>query len=368
MTTQLNTSPNCNIPHLPILRLGFRFCSDSDVRLPPFLGSTLRGAFGTALKESYCFVPDRTCEKYNDKKELIASCWFKDVCEYQYLFETPNPFAFFKELSNPRLKGQSDVPQPFVLIIPEPKLKAGVSRKTTRIKNIKEDFEGNDFRSGDELMFGITLIGKAVNNWGRIVLAVRLMADTGLGEGRSPFMLTQAFVYNENGNVQTVFSNESPSIFAQGIVAEDLSQIVNNKFEMVKNSNRVRIRFLTPLRRVIKNGSYSSLDFKHLIKKLVHRLEDLAAVHSDPPQFLNFGELINSEAHIQITYSSFQQYEWEQYSKRLGYKTIRRGFFGEIEYEGETLPKFLPLILSGELLLIGAGTSYGVGRFEIKHL
>jgi hypothetical protein len=62
------------------LLLTFRLQARESVVLPPFLGSTLRGAFGAALKKVFCFVPHGECGR----------CWFYEACPYQYIFESPN--------------------------------------------------------------------------------------------------------------------------------------------------------------------------------------------------------------------------------------------------------------------------------------
>ena len=41
------------------------------------------------------------------------------------------------------------------------------------------------------------------------------------------------------------------------------------------------------------------------------------------------------------------------------------GFAGEIEYEGDGIDEFLPLIAAGELLHMGSNTSFGLGMYEI---
>src|SRR5215217_4042481 len=72
------------------------------VSLPAFLGSTLRGAFGHALKEAVCVMSHRQCER----------CLVADRCIYPYLFETPVPPDV------PQLRGQAQAPHPFILTPP----------------------------------------------------------------------------------------------------------------------------------------------------------------------------------------------------------------------------------------------------------
>src|SRR5579862_7488959 len=73
-----------------------------DASLPAFLGSTLRGAFGHALKQAVCVMSHKCCER----------CLVQDRCIYPYLFETPAP------PDSVLLKGQQQAPHPFILTPP----------------------------------------------------------------------------------------------------------------------------------------------------------------------------------------------------------------------------------------------------------
>lgn len=41
------------------------------------------------------------------------------------------------------------------------------------------------------------------------------------------------------------------------------------------------------------------------------------------------------------------------------------GMVGRVSFAGDQLEKFLPLLIAGELLHIGNGTGFGLGRYEI---
>ena len=69
-TQQLNT--------LKIARYEFQLRSRGDATLPPFLGSTLRGSFGHALKAVACSMPHGNC----------SDCFLVERCLYPKLFET----------------------------------------------------------------------------------------------------------------------------------------------------------------------------------------------------------------------------------------------------------------------------------------
>ncbi|MFH1323401.1 MAG: CRISPR system precrRNA processing endoribonuclease RAMP protein Cas6 [Methanobacteriota archaeon] len=51
-------------------------------------------------------------------------------------------------------------------------------------------------------------------------------------------------------------------------------------------------------------------------------------------------------------------------SNRQNMEMEKGGLLGDITYEGE-LAEFMPFIKLGEFLHIGAGTAYGLGKYEI---
>ena len=97
------------------------------LHLPPFRGSTLRGGFGYTFKRLVCFQPTPCGER----------CQLGNACPYGYVFETTPPDDA-EVLSN-----LQDVPRPF--LIEPPFDRRGI------------------IRPGEQLVFGLTLIGRGMN-------------------------------------------------------------------------------------------------------------------------------------------------------------------------------------------------------------
>lgn len=95
--------------------------------LPPYKGSTLRGGFGAAFKEAVCVVEHRDC----------TSCLLRSRCAFPYVFDTPVP----EEAE--RLRKYPAAPHPFIFLPP-------LEEKTL-------------YKPGEELSFGLTLIGKGAD-------------------------------------------------------------------------------------------------------------------------------------------------------------------------------------------------------------
>ncbi len=126
------------------LRFSLRFTTPA--QLPPFKGSTLRGGFGAALRRVACVRRRGDCE----------ACTLAAVCPYRYVFDTPVP------PHSARMRRYPYCPHPFIL---EPPLD-----------------ERRRFEPGDELEFGLTLVGRAADFVPHVILAVTVLGEQfGLG-------------------------------------------------------------------------------------------------------------------------------------------------------------------------------------------
>jgi len=104
-----------------------------DLHLPLYLGSTLRGGFGSAFKKVVCALRDRLCHE----------CILKEKCVYSYVFETPPP----ADTTVMRKYGAS--PHPFVIELPLTEVLLSESHQGCKI--------------GDTIVFNLILIGKAID-------------------------------------------------------------------------------------------------------------------------------------------------------------------------------------------------------------
>jgi len=121
--------------------------------LPPYKGSTLRGGFGYAFKRVVCALKDKEC----------LNCILKEKCIYSYIFETPPPS------DTKIMRKYKAAPHPFI-IEPPPEKKKG-------------------YKAGDDINFGLILIGKAIDYLPYFIYAFHNLGEIGIGKGRSKFQL-----------------------------------------------------------------------------------------------------------------------------------------------------------------------------------
>ena len=414
--------------------------------LPPYLGSTLRGALGHALKDVACVVEHRDCRR----------CPFLESCAYPYLFETPVP-PEIKEL-----RGQTHAPLPFLI---EPPLVANPIRRVWRVSAANAAAAGstasavrspNDsqtksqeanrasnaevavdarilvprqqiskpasvvssvvfpdrprqFNIGDELRFGLTLIGQAIDYFPLFLHAISEMAHRGLGAGRAAFDLKDVFLNNLGGERQRVYSSDCQSLLLPARISDPLSELIaarlaeqksgidgkrgNESGEPVTESIEqmigaalsqiaqpasdstsrevdghpsLKLGFLTPVRIRIKDDLQTSLSFQMLVRNLLRRVSMLSAVHGRSRIRLDYRGLIERAASASVVKSTLRWWDLERYTDRQDTKLRVGGLIGEVEYEGRVIEEFMPLICAGEVLGVGTGTSLGLGKYQIS--
>lgn len=360
---------------LNLSRYQLRLRARRAVTLPRYLGSTLRGAFGHALKEAVCVVAHRNCER----------CMLAERCIYPYLFETPPPPI---EL----LRGQKSAPHPFILMPPLARPgespTAGSEPLPRQFKRTECDYSGKtltlvkpssivcsdrgwDLSPGDELAFDLLLVGRAVEYMPYVVYAVSEMARRGLGVNRVPFDLGQVAVVDEHGLAQTIYSGGGQRITMPTQATKSLSELIQARLDQLRTNNIVyldelRLNFRTPARIRVDGDLQQALSFDLLVRNLLRRISLLAAVHGSSQLDVDYRALIDQASNVQTKASGLRWQDWERYSNRQRTRMNMGGFVGGIDYAGEAIQEFIPLIIAGEILHVGTGTTFGLGRYAIE--
>jgi len=80
---------------------------------------------------------------------------------------------------------------------------------------------------------------------------------------------------------------------------------------------------------------------------------------------LDFRGIIAEAARIETVTCDLRWHDWERYSARQDARMKLGGFVGRVTYRGD--PRlFLPLLRLGELVHVGKGTSFGLGKYVIE--
>ena len=305
----------------------FTIKPEHELILPPFKGSTLRGGFGIALKQSVCI----------EKRKECVQCVHRYKCIYSYVFESPIP----REEKEGKLSKDEYVPHPFVI---EPPLD-------------KRQFYGIE----DELDLNLILVGRAVDYIPYIIFAFEELGRIGIGKDKGKYSLEKVISIN---NDSEILIYDGDSHIRDDFYVMDSNELVQDAAQL--NYQQVTFKFLTPTRIKNKGKLTIDIDFVIILRNLLRRLSRLAEVHCDEKWELEWSELIKmADDRVSTVCSELKWYDWKRYSQRQGTKMKMGGFLGEITFEGE-LAEFMPFIKLGELLHMGKGTVYGLGMYEIK--
>lgn len=319
------------LPPLRYLHLRFILQAETEARLPEFKGSMLRGAFGHALKRTVCAMgPEIPCSK----------CMLKGQCAFTRLFET------FIQGEPPRfLRGLDTAPRPIIF---DPGATPPV------------------LQAGDPLPFELKLLGSAVDFLPYVVFAVLQMAQSGLGAQRHPFTLTEVHCLQPNDSPDhpldwaTLYDARTQSL----LFAPTPLQLPSSPPFSIQHSKFI-IRFLTPIRLKF-DGRYSlDFNFRALVFKMLRRVLELVYFY-EPKAEINweFHDLLVAADDVHITRHDLHWADQQRYSNRQQTKMMMGGFIGELELEGNLQP-FLDLISTAEVLHIGKGTVFGLGKMKM---
>jgi CRISPR-associated endoribonuclease Cas6 len=293
--------------------------------LPGYKGSTLRGGFGSTFRRVVCVVRDKEC----------IGCLLKGKCVYSYVFETPPP------TDTKIMKKYEAAPHPFIIEPPlEPK---------------------RGYKPGDELVFGLTLIGRAIDYLPYFIYTFDELGKTGLGKDRGSFLLKQVSV---QGGEKVIYTSETK-------ILSDFKGAIQRFdpffFEYETSSpSRLALHFLTPTRITYNGRLTQDIEFHIIIRNLLRRISLISYFHSNDNgrEDIDFKSIIEKAKAVKIAGKRLRIYDWERYSGRQERRINMAGVVGRITFEGDIAP-FMPLLKAGEVLHVGKGTVFGLGRYEV---
>ncbi|MEO0025993.1 MAG: CRISPR system precrRNA processing endoribonuclease RAMP protein Cas6 [candidate division WOR-3 bacterium] len=301
------------------LPLSVQFTATEPLELPEFKGAVVRGGFGLALRRVCCPFPDRNCR----------GCLLRPRCVWSYVFNTPKPDNF------PLTFKPETVPQPFVLEPP--------------------DDERTRLPRNSRLRFGLVLIGKAIDFLAYFICALEQLAELGLGRNRASLRFNGVY---QNG--RQIYKPERQVITGRLAIEE---------FNFVPTQtpvSKVRIEFLTPTRIIYQGRLCRRPQFHILVRALLRRLWLLSTFHDQPVEF-DHRWLLREAEKVRLTEAVFAGADWYHFSRRQGRLIEREGVTGWAVYEGELTP-FMPFLTAGEIIHIGKGATFGMGKYRLEVL
>jgi len=303
-------------------RYEFRCTLLDDAVLPPYKGSTFRGAFGGALRQAVCVTRQSDCLK----------CLLSSRCVYAQTFES-GVRARDKTLSN------ASPPLPYVI---EPPLDI-----RTR------------FPAGGPFDFSLLLFGEANHSLPYFVYAFEIMGETGIGKkigGKRP-----GFVMNEVRHDGAVIYDAA----SRKLGAPAPEKLMVSAAGPDGGTGSVRLGMLTPLRLKHHNSLSTELPFHILVRAMLRRISGLFQQFGNGEPALDYRGLVARAGAVETVSSTLRWHDWERYSSRQDTAMLMGGLMGSITYRGELAP-YLPLLELCRTLHLGKQSSFGLGKFDYE--
>ncbi|MGB9616633.1 MAG: CRISPR system precrRNA processing endoribonuclease RAMP protein Cas6 [Desulfomonilaceae bacterium] len=294
---------------------------DEDAKLPPFKGSTLRGAFGWALKRVTCALKTQQC----------SNCILRETCVYCKIFES---------LPSNNLQNRMSPPHPFVMEPP--------------------DGDAEFFPAGADLSFNIFLFGFANELLPYFVYAFQEMGKRGLGRRLSKtsgaFHLVKVCLEDQ------VIYDPDDGVFRAPSVPELAAPQPSRRTADATSSLTVRVE--TPLRLKFGNRFVAELPFHVLVRGMLRRISVLNNHFGSGEPALDYRGLVARAEQVETESSALRWFDWRRYSNRQEQSMLMGGVIGSVTYRG-ALDEFLPLLKYCEIVHVGKATAFGLGKIRV---
>jgi len=295
----------------------FDVAANTELSLPGYIGSTLRGGFGHAFRKVSCTLRQQECNQ----------CMLREACPYSYVFETPTP------ASAARMRKYTNVPHPFVIEVP--------GEKITTVA------------PGELFSYNLILIGKANELLPFFVYALRMLGEHGIGRGRGKYNLASVMC-----GQKTVYRDSEETILTVPM------QRLPGKTDYGDWEGEVTLRFLTPTRIVSGERFLRRPVFRPIVSALIRRITMLAYFHCGHEIRDDFRGLLDQAETVETVACDTHWHNWSRYSSRQETKIDMSGFVGTVTFAGK-IGRFLPYLRTGEMVHVGKGTAFGLGGYEM---
>lgn len=298
------------VSNLQYIKLRVILQAEESGRLPPFLGSTIRGVLGHSMRDLVCLAPKVKCH----------TCIHANNCHYATYFNPPGSVA--------------GSVKPYVIYTP-------LSNKTHWYK-------------GDLLSFDITFFGDSILAIDYLITGLLNIENYGWGAQRLSFSLKH-IINQIDGSL----------VWSGGNTWLDHLTPTSVKDEG-RLANSVLIRLNSPTRILVQQKLLKELQFKDIIQAIMTRMKLIyhgyvgLVLEWDEERLLEGAEQI-TRVEAEWEFIDFKRYSFT-YNRQLKLPSI----MGYARFEGNLTP-YTPLLELGQLLQIGKNTTHGFGHYNLYY-
>ncbi|MBD2847068.1 CRISPR system precrRNA processing endoribonuclease RAMP protein Cas6 [Paenibacillus sp. IB182496] len=294
--------------HIETLTLRASFACETEGKLPPYLGSTLRGVLGHSMRDFVCPTPDVRC----------YVCQIAQDCAYARNFASPGHDA-------------------------------GAVNAYVLYPHVRDKIE---WKKGDQCTFEMTLIGSAVREAGFYVDGLQAMGERGWGAERLRFRLEQISVPERDALIWS-----GGRIWMRNLMPQPLTM-------PERRARTALVRFVTPTRILVRRKLSRRIAFEELIHSISRRLTLLSKAYTGQELQWDEDAMLEAARMVQTVEQSWRDVDFERYSMTRGGKLELPAIEGWARYEGD-LTSFTPLLEAGRRLHAGKNSTIGFGRYEV---
>ena len=308
--------------------LAFQCQAQTDMAVPAYKGSMVRGAFFGALRQDFCL---------DQRGRVCSDAMVRQACPVCALLATADE---------------------------ESRRGVEVARPCT----VEPPLERNTiYRQGESFSFGITLFGDARSLLPYAVLGAHKMGDIGIGnrgyapgkfavlsiEASDPFSGAAQGIYKDS---ERMVRAPEPSVDHETILAAS---------RKLGAPEAVTMELLTPMRLIADKGLVHQLSFPVFLRRLLRRLTDLTQTATGTHPGFDYMSLLQSAENIRMTEDRTRWMDVASYSSRQGRTTPIGGLIGEITFKGDLRP-FIPWLLWGSCTHVGKDATKGGGWYRLQ--
>lgn len=300
-------------------KYGFNCTFITDAILPPYKGSTFRGAFGGALKTAVCTVKNAEC----------PACLLSKRCLYARVFEP----VMQRDSSPPN----HAIPHPYII---EPDL-------NTQTK----------FAAKEKFAFSLLLFGEFTESLPYFIYAVDMMGKSGIGK--------MADGQRAQFSLDSVTGSDGTIIYDSGtkrVTMAPKAELMQPPALLDETNGSLKIKLTTPLRFKNDNRLSKIITFGDFIRVALRRVSGMHAAYGagDPP--LDYRWAVAAAIDVVTVESCLSWHDWKRYSNRQEESMLFGGMLGNISFVGKIGP-FMQIIEQASVMHIGKQATFGLGQF-----
>ena len=305
----------CDAVEAPFVRYRLVFGTTASILLPPYSGSTIRGAFGRSLRRTSCMTHQADCK----------ACPLYRTCPYTQVFETPPP-------ADHALQKFSQIPNAYVIEPPK--------------------WGRHVYEVGEPIVFDLLLLGRSRSFLPLVIYSLQKAFAHDVGHGKAE--LVDVFFVGADG-LQRVY----------GPHEKEVEPHPQTTMIEVPSGDAATIRVETPMR-LQNNGVPLGPDLvtaHSFLMTLLRRVSLLMEFQCGTPLSIDFKALSKTTEAVALE-KDLGWKDWQRYSSRQNQKMSLGGVVGAMKFSGLS-PFWRTLLAVGQMTHVGKNATFGLGKYEI---